>query len=85
MLPARIAEEILEESNKEKNNINDIIHTITITEYSNSKVEHISNTLQIETHLLVHSDIVIIQNKTAKEMADLIIIKVEDKDDYSWK
>ncbi|CAG8612404.1 4326_t:CDS:2 [Ambispora gerdemannii] len=116
MPSTRITEKTLRESNKEENNINDIIHTVAATEHSNSKVEHISDALQIKvdyldvgnlieyeireltvgesidgiadisykTHLLVHSDIVITQNKTAKEMADLIITEVEGEDDYSW-
>ncbi|CAG8613611.1 11340_t:CDS:2 [Ambispora gerdemannii] len=37
-----------------------------------------------KTHLLVQLDIAITQNKTAKEMADLVIAEVEGGDDYSW-
>ncbi|CAG8654882.1 3955_t:CDS:2, partial [Ambispora gerdemannii] len=90
MPPARIMEEMLKESNKEENNVNDIIHTVAATEHSNSKIEHISDASRIEvdyldTHLLVHLDIAITQNKMIKEMADLIITEVEDRDDYSWK
>ncbi|CAG8658748.1 2130_t:CDS:2, partial [Ambispora gerdemannii] len=41
--------------------------------------------IKYQTHLLVHLDIAITRNKTAKELADIIITEIEDGDEYSWK
>ncbi|CAG8675441.1 7311_t:CDS:2, partial [Ambispora gerdemannii] len=94
MSPARIAEDMPGESQEHVSDITRIkINYLDVGDFVEHEIRDLTAGANIDriadvaykTHLLVQLDIAITQNKTAKEMADLVIAEVEGGDDYSWK
>ncbi|CAG8698962.1 461_t:CDS:1, partial [Ambispora gerdemannii] len=86
MSPARIAEDMPEESQEHVSDIMRIeINYLDVGDFVEHEIRDLTAGANIDgiadvaykTHLLVQLDIAITQNKTAKEMADLVIAEVE--------
>ncbi|CAG8784822.1 3510_t:CDS:2, partial [Cetraspora pellucida] len=59
---------------------------IDIRDFIEHKIQKLINNKETtyQTHLLVHIDVAV-QDMTLKEVADLVIVKVGNRDNYSWK
>ncbi|CAG8672811.1 11630_t:CDS:2, partial [Ambispora gerdemannii] len=84
------------EEHSEVEHISDITHTeidyLDLGNFIEHEIQeltagaHIDGVANIiyQTHLLVCLDVTMVQSKTAKDIAELVITEIESGDDYSW-